>query len=247
MTIAYSLTKGNHIKGIIMKSSLMKMALLTSGLLFANTSIADVTANIGANSNYLWRGVTQTDDGVAVQGGLDYSHESGFYAGSWASNVDFGDSTSYEVDLYTGYSGTILDDISYDLGYLYYGYPDADGNINFGELSISASFKWLEVGYSHVIHADEDLASPPLDNKDLSYLQANMTFPLSDTLSLVAHYGYSSGDVVQSWFGGSNYADYHLALSAETPMGTVSFMLSDTDLKDQDTKVVLGYNYTFDL
>jgi hypothetical protein len=47
------------------------------------------SANIGAVSNYMWRGVSQTQDGPAVQGGLDYAHSSGFYIGTWASNVDF--------------------------------------------------------------------------------------------------------------------------------------------------------------
>ena len=58
-----------------------------------NTAIAadpnTFSANIGAVSNYMWRGVTQTQDGPAVQGGLDYAHASGFYAGLWASNVDW--------------------------------------------------------------------------------------------------------------------------------------------------------------
>jgi uncharacterized protein (TIGR02001 family) len=49
----------------------------------------NISANIGAVSNYMWRGVTQTQDGAAVQGGLDFKHESGFYAGTWVSNVDF--------------------------------------------------------------------------------------------------------------------------------------------------------------
>ncbi|MGS0730349.1 TorF family putative porin, partial [Shewanella sp. 0m-11] len=92
--------------------------LLTS--LLSTTAHAAVEANIGATSNYLWRGVTQTDDAVAVQGGIDYSHDSGFYAGTWASNVDFGDETSYEVDFYAGFAGTIGDEFEYDLSYLYY-------------------------------------------------------------------------------------------------------------------------------
>ncbi|MFZ0790386.1 MAG: TorF family putative porin, partial [Chromatiaceae bacterium] len=51
----------------------------------------NISANIGAVSNYMWRGVTQTQDGAAVQGGLDFTHSSGFYLGTWASNVDFND------------------------------------------------------------------------------------------------------------------------------------------------------------
>lgn len=49
----------------------------------------NISANIGVVSNYIFRGVTQTQDGAAVQGGLDVTHSSGFYAGTWVSNVDF--------------------------------------------------------------------------------------------------------------------------------------------------------------
>ncbi|WP_295881673.1 TorF family putative porin [uncultured Thiohalocapsa sp.] len=55
------------------------------------------SANIGAVSNYMWRGVTQTGDQAAVQGGLDVAHESGFYAGTWASNIDWDEGSSEEV------------------------------------------------------------------------------------------------------------------------------------------------------
>jgi hypothetical protein len=57
------------------------------------------SANIGAVSNYIWRGVSQTGDGAAVQGGLDVAHESGFYAGTWASNIDWDEGSSEEVTI----------------------------------------------------------------------------------------------------------------------------------------------------
>jgi uncharacterized protein (TIGR02001 family) len=57
----------------------------------------NISANIGVVSNYMWRGVTQTQDGAAVQGGLDFTHESGFYAGTWVSNVDFNDEGSPQL------------------------------------------------------------------------------------------------------------------------------------------------------
>ena len=230
-----------------MKKSLYQVALLSTSLLFATSSLAAVSGNIGATSNYLWRGTTQTANSTAVQGGLDYSHDSGFYAGTWASNVDFGDSTSYELDLYAGYGGSIGEDFGYDVSYLYYAYPDAQSNIDFGEVHISGSWKWLEIGYSQVINADDGVASDPLDSKDLSYLETTLTFPITETVSIAAHYGYSSGDVVESWFGVDSYSDYNVSVSADTTMGTVSFMLSNTDLEDDDAKVVLGYSYSFDL
>lgn len=230
-----------------MRKSLYSVLALSTGLLLTNSAFAAVSGNIGGTSNYLWRGVTQTNDAVAIQGGIDYSHDSGFYAGTWASNVDFGNDTSYELDLYAGYGGNITDDLSYDFGYLYYAYPDAEGSIDFGELHGTITWKWVELSYSHVINAGDDVAAEPFDNKDMSYLAATASFPLTEKLSLSFHYGNSTGDVVEAWFAEDNYADYNVTLSADTSIGTVSFMVSDTDLTDDDAKIALGYSYSFDL
>lgn len=90
-------------------------ALLSASVGSMNIALADsphsVSANIGVVSNYIWRGVTQTQDGAAVQGGLDYGHASGFYAGVWASNVDWNDEGAVqdviiEVDPWTGLPAT---------------------------------------------------------------------------------------------------------------------------------------------
>lgn len=230
-----------------MKKSLYSVLALSTGLLLVSDGFAAVSGNISGTSNYLWRGVTQTNDAVAIQGSIDYSHDSGFYVGTWASNVDFGDDTSYELDLYVGYGGSITEDSSYDLNYLYYAYPDAEGSIDFGELQGAITWKWFEVSYSQVVNAGDDVATEPLDNKDLSYLAATITVPLTEKLNLSVHYGYSDGEVVEAWFGEDNYADYNMTLSTDTSMGTVSFMVSDTDLIQDDPKITLGYSYSFDL
>jgi hypothetical protein len=76
-------------------------SLATLMMALAGTATAEepysISANIGAVSNYMWRGVTQTGDHPAVQGGFDFAHQSGFYAGTWISNVDFDDGASEEV------------------------------------------------------------------------------------------------------------------------------------------------------
>lgn len=230
-----------------MKSTTYFAATLLAGLMMAPTANAELSGNIGATSNYLWRGVSQTADDAAVQGGLDYEHDSGFYAGTWVSNVDFGDGTSYELDLYAGFAGEFGDGFGYDVGYLYYGYPDSPGSISFGELYGSLSWQWLTIGYAHFIHAGSDVAADGLDDEDYSYLTADVSVPLSDALSLDFHYGYNDGDVISSWFGTDSYSDYHVALTAATDMGDVSFAVADTDLDDDDVKVVLSYSYGFDL
>jgi hypothetical protein len=96
--------------------------LLSASMISANQALAQgpwsFSANIGAVSNYIWRGVTQTGDQPAVQGGLDVAHESGFYAGTWLSNVDFDEGSSEDV------TGTV----AYDPDSQTYAMDD-DGNL----------------------------------------------------------------------------------------------------------------------
>jgi uncharacterized protein (TIGR02001 family) len=98
-----------------------------------------LTGNVGLFSQYIFRGLTQTDEEPAIQGGMDYSHSSGFYLGFWGSNISFlkenftnaagvagqyDQGGSLELDLYGGFKGPIgQTDFTYDLGALYYYYP----------------------------------------------------------------------------------------------------------------------------
>ena len=70
------------------------------------THAGEWSANAAMTNNYIWRGLTQTENEAAIQGGIDYAHESGFYAGTWVSNVNYGPSDvySYEHDLYAGFA-----------------------------------------------------------------------------------------------------------------------------------------------
>ena len=91
---------------------------------FASTSHAgEWSANAAMTSNYIWRGLTQTENEAAVQGGIDYAADNGFYIGTWASNVNYGPSDvySYEHDVYAGFAFD-TGAISWDVGYLYYNY-----------------------------------------------------------------------------------------------------------------------------
>src|SRR6056297_1493623 len=98
------------------------------------------SASVAFSSEYIWRGVSQTDGDPAISGSLDYSHSSGFYAGVWGSNVDYGDDASAEFDAYLGYAGEFGDSgIGYDVGFLRYMFPGEDYNFNevYGSLSYS--------------------------------------------------------------------------------------------------------------
>lgn len=104
-----------------MKALKLAICAATASLALGGAAYAqDVSFNVGVASDYVYRGVSQTDEGPQIFGGADFS--SGiFYAGAWASNVDFGDGTDAEYDFYAGIKPT-AGPVSLDLGVIYYGY-----------------------------------------------------------------------------------------------------------------------------
>ncbi len=101
-----------------------------------------LTGNFGFFSQYIFRGLSQTGHKPALQGGFDWAHESGFYLGTWGSNISwlkenfsapaavagtYGEGGSMEWDFYGGYKWSLPQDFTIDLGTLYYYYP---GSIN---------------------------------------------------------------------------------------------------------------------
>jgi uncharacterized protein (TIGR02001 family) len=186
--------------------SLLLLATLGSpaATLAAEESPHTFTANVGLYSQYIFRGLAQTDEEPAIQGGFDYSHASGLYIGTWASNVSWlRDNGSYnsggsaEVDIYGGYR-TSLGPVGIDVGYLKYWYPggqtagfiDADTD----ELYAAASWKWFTVKYSHSLGDTFGVR----DADGTYYLDFAASMPVGETgLTLGAHYGiqkYSGRD-----------------------------------------------------
>lgn len=217
-----------------MKMTKIAMACGAALLGVSAVAQAEVSANIGVTSNYVWRGMTQTNDQPAISGGVDYAHDSGFYIGTWASNVDDANGTygTYELDGYAGFGGEV-GDVGYDVGYLYYAYPSGNGG-NFGELYGSVSFQMFTVGLAYTTNADTDSAEGDI------YYYANASFDLPEGFSLggtVGHYDYdanSSGTYnhYQLDLGKSagDYGDFTLSLSAndndEDPLVFVSWAKS---------------------
>lgn len=222
------------------KQTLISLALTSLLTLTSITSYAEVTANMAANSNYYWRGVTQSADQAAVSGGIDYSNDTGFYAGGWASNIDFGPTTSasYELDLYAGFSQSI-GEITYDVGYLYYAYPDADTSIDMGELYGSLSWQWLTGKVSYLTHAQSDSSA----SEDMLYLELNASFEILNATELAFHLGHSSGDTINDWYGEKTYLDYSVSIAKDG----FSLGLVQTNLADDDLKVFVGYSLDFKL
>ena len=113
---------------------MIKKTLIASAVLAATSTaaMAEISGNVSMVSDYAFRGVSQTDNQMAIQGGFDYAHESGFYVGTWASNVDSnflggdGVDPQIELDLYAGYGMELANGVGLDFGVLQYFYPGSD-------------------------------------------------------------------------------------------------------------------------
>jgi uncharacterized protein (TIGR02001 family) len=118
------------------------VAILTS---LGSLQAAEFEGNIALSSEYMWRGMTQSDGEAAVSGGFDISGESGAYFGVWGSNVEYGDDATMELDYYFGYAGETEGGLSYDIGYLLYDFPGADYDAE--EIYLGLGYSYFGVTY----------------------------------------------------------------------------------------------------
>jgi len=134
-----------------MKKSIV-LATAVAAVLTSGAATAEFSGNAALTSNYIWRGVTQTTDQAAGQGGIDWGHDSGIYVGTWVSNVDFsGLGDGYEMDVYAGFAGE-AGSLGYDVGVISYQYP-VSPQFNFTELYLSGTMSIVTIGVSYTVDA----------------------------------------------------------------------------------------------
>jgi uncharacterized protein (TIGR02001 family) len=236
---------------------------LSSGAVLAQTPAAPaaptsphtLTGNVGLFSQYIFRGLTQTDRDPALQGGFDYSHASGFYAGTWASNISWlRDATpssytsggSLEWDFYGGLKGTFgKSDFTYDVGLLYYYYPGSIAPapaIKADTLEIygALGWKWITAKYSYSLN-NKTFGVP--DSRGTWYLDLGADVPLGETgLTLNLHYGKQKYDGQTAGAAFDNdtlysYDDWKIGLTYALPKDfTIGVFYTDTSSANR-----LGY------
>jgi uncharacterized protein (TIGR02001 family) len=220
----------------------LQKAILVTSLLAATSAMAadksPVTANMAFTNNYVWRGITQSAEKFAVQGGFDYSHQGGFYLGTWASNVDFGndavtsasgDGASTEVDIYGGYKFK-AGPLDMDVGFIRYVYPGAHGSLkyDFTELYVGAGYGPFTAKFYNA----SDYQG--VTTKSGTYLDLGAEFDLK-VAKLTLHVGKSGGDGVVATLG-KKYTDYKIGLSKE--IGGFTFGLAYTDTNFSGSQVI---------
>lgn len=212
------------------KKITLAVLLATTGLT-STLAMADTSANASVTSNYLWRGMEQTDGGPAVQGGVDWSNADGFYAGAWASNVSWAD-TSVELDLYGGYSGSINESVSFDVGYIWFAYPGTDTDLDFSEVYANFTMDALTVGVAVLATADG------ADFGDSLYISADYAVPLANDFELGLHVGSYTGDFV-----GTDLMDIGVTVGKDS----WSVGLSKLNEGDDELKIYASYAWDFAL
>ena len=176
----------------------MKKLLLLVGLISLPT-FASVSANVSFASDYIWRGMTQSD-GPAIQGGFDYEAESGFYAGIWGSNVNFNDGAGSELDYYFGY-GFELGSVGVDLGYVAFDYPDNTEGFDFEEIVVGLSYG--DLGLTFALGQD---GAP--DYTEVSYSLAGLDFAYGEYDEYGNNFIISKGFACGSYDCAVAYTDF---------------------------------------
>lgn len=216
-------------------SALAVAVIAASG--FTQMAQAAVEANVGVTSNYLWRGVTQSANGPSISGGLDYSNDSGFYAGTWIGSIDWGMGNASENDYYLGYSGE-SGDFGYDVGYIYYNYP-ATGyeDSDFGELYFNGSYGAFGFGVAYTVNSQ--VPDGNLFVKGDMYYSVSYGFDLPEEFSLGLTYGYYDFDLGSD----SDYGHFQVDLAKGD--FTLSVSKADSESGDDDTKFVVSWGTSF--
>jgi uncharacterized protein (TIGR02001 family) len=210
-------------------------SVITAAVLAATSSVAmaEVSMNVGATSNYLWRGITQSEDGAAVSGGVDYAHESGVYAGVWASSLGAGSVTyGSEVDYYAGWAGE-FSGVGVDAGYISYTYPEMDSD----EINADFGFSEVYLGASYSMFSAKYSVDSENDNK---YLEVGADIALSQEYTLGLHAGSYDMDVAD------DYTDYSLSLSKGDITLSYSNMSENVAYNGTDNaRIVISWGTSF--
>ncbi len=198
------------------------------------------TANVSLASEYIYRGIAQTNRKPAIQGGFDYAHSSGAYVGVWASSIswvsDQGSSISapIEMDFYGGFKNTFGGgDFNYDFGVLTYNYPGSYPSgftkPNTTEVYGSLGWKWLSAKYSYVVSKNifGFTGTGGENTRGSDYLEANATYDLGEGWGVLGHVGHQT----VRHFSDASYSDFKVGVTKDVGFGVVALSYWDTNAK----------------
>ena len=218
-----------------MNTVLKKVAIAaTISCALSSTAFAGASANIGVMSDYVWRGWTQNNNKPSVMGGLDYEASNGLYVGTWAAQ-QANDGKDYELDLYGGYSKELSSGLGFDIGAIKYAYPG--DHIDFTEIYLNGSYKFVEIGVAKTIAADNS------DSKGDLYSHITLSKDF-DPVSVSATYGNTNFHA--SGAKSVNHAQLAATYSIPNNVGDLTVAFDTTDETGSSPIASLTYSKSFD-
>lgn len=232
-----------------MRFSRLLASTAIAGLMLAGASAAQAespfsfSGSAAITSDYVFRGYSQTGEDPAFQAGLTASHESGFFAGVWGSNVDFGTGSDadVEVDLFAGYTNTV-DNLTYTVTALYYTYPGASSDLEYDYFEAG-----LDLAYSveNITLTGKIYYSPKFFGTaggEAWYLSPGVSYALNDMISINGAIGFNELE------NGDDYKDWNAGVSLTFEPFVVDLKYIDTNVagvKEADSRFVASLTYAF--
>ena len=225
-------------------------ALLVSGTALTGVaSAAEISGNVGATTDYIWRGNTQASGDASLSGGIDIDFGNGFAAGTWVGSLGSSTSTlvedeeeddeiiylapsddaNYELDLYASYS-TEVGGFPLEVGYITYMYPGAaDSTLDFADFYVSTSVMGIGLSYYMLASAEDDA----VDDEEGTYVSVDYDYDLGDDWTLSLHYGMESFETAE------DDEDTSFSLSK----GDMTFTVSGDE--GDDTRAIVSWGASF--
>ena len=217
-----------YIKCILGVIFMSRFLLIGPAIVYADNDIGNFSANVGFFNQYSFRGIDQSGEEAAVQGGFDWAHDSGFYIGTWASNVDFNDNDSVtEFDFYGGYTKEIQNGINLDLSMIGYTYPGAyaSSKYDYYEYSFGLGKSIGPISFSTAINYSPEFFAK---SGDATYWQGGLDYEFQE-IKISGHVGKQWIDL-ETTYGAPDYVDYSIGASYAWQGFDLSVAYVDTDV-----------------
>ena len=194
------------------------------------TANAGFSSTVTAVSDYDFRGVSLSTKDPALQASLDFAADNGFYAGVWASNMDYGSSYDgdIELDLYTGIAGATSGGLGWDVGVVWYTWPDSSGSATQFNIRDYPEF------YASISHGPFKFKQWFTDNyvgyhQDAAYSEINGSFPMPAGFTLNLHAGYNYGEYFKN-SSTDEYLDFSAGVGYSVGHFSLALKVTGTEL-----------------
>lgn len=213
--------------GMALGAAVVAMAGVTTA---ASAEELTLSGNVALTSDYVFRGISQSDSDIAIQGGFDAGYGM-FYGGAWASSIDFGLDGTVEVDVYAGVKPT-LGPVTFDLGVIGYLYPGIDDvfNADMVELKAGASFAPIEnASLGATVYYSPEFTFTT--GEQGIYVEGVGSYTFNDSFAISGAVGHQDVDVT-NYFGasGDSYTTWNIGGTYSTHGFGLDLRYFDTDL-----------------